>query len=156
MRKVILALAPLGLLASAASAQTVEERTVVQHPDGTVSRTIVQRDNGADERRTVVRTENDGDRGRYDGPRDGDRRDEYRRDGDHRDEYRGDRDRREEYRREEYRRDGDRPVVQQRVFRQVVRQRVVRRATPKVVRQCRTVWRNHTRVQTCTVVRTRY
>lgn len=55
MKKLILlALAPLAMLAVPASAQNVEQRTVV-HPNGEVTRTVV-RGNGYGDR-TVVRTE---------------------------------------------------------------------------------------------------
>jgi hypothetical protein len=55
MKKLILlALAPLAVLAVPASAQRVEQRTVV-HPNGEVTRTVVRGDGYGD--RTVVRTE---------------------------------------------------------------------------------------------------
>ena len=61
MKKLILiALAPLAMLTVPASAQTVEQRTVV-HPNGDVTRTVTRGDGYGD--RTVVRTERtDGDR----------------------------------------------------------------------------------------------
>lgn len=65
MKKLILlALAPLAMLAVPASAQTVEQRTVV-HPNGDVTRTVTRGDGYGD--RTIVRTE------RSDDGRDGDR-----------------------------------------------------------------------------------
>ena len=55
MKKLILlALAPLAVLAAPASAQRVEQRTVV-HPNGEVTRTVVRGDGYGN--RTVVRTE---------------------------------------------------------------------------------------------------
>jgi len=60
MKKLImLALAPLAMLAVPASAQRVEQRTVV-HPNGDVTRTVTRGDGLGD--RTVVRERDNGDR----------------------------------------------------------------------------------------------
>ena len=82
MKKLILlAFTPMAMLAIPAVAQPVEQQTVIEHPDGTVTRTVTRRDNDYQEDRTVVRTEGNGDRRWEDRRGDGDHRWEGRRDG---------------------------------------------------------------------------
>jgi hypothetical protein len=159
MKKLILlALAPLVVVANPARAQTTIEQRTIEHPDGSVTRTITRDDNGYREERTVERTDGrDDDRDYRDDRRYNDNRgyDDNRRYDDRR---AGD-DRRYDDRRAygDRRWEGNRRVVRQQVERQRVVRRVVRqRVTPRVVRQCRTVVRHNRTIQTCTVIRARY